>query len=372
MNKLEDFNKIIIKNNENKFIVEEFIQYFMYIYTSFVTNKKLKNIEEKSSKENYYKLVAIKKTINIVANLKKKLESGEELNTIKGIGPKTIARLNEIIKTGYLAEIKDYKEKNTNIVSELSNIYGIGPTKASYYYNKFNINTIKDFIEKINNGEIKITNQIKIGLEYYDKLSTKIPRIVIARLENYIYNTIHNIDKDFLSVICGSFRREKDFSSDVDILITHKKIISNKKYTGCPADLCQHYLHKIVTELKKTFIIPTADLTTNYSTHFQGFGNFKHINDLPNIQMNEFNYNSVIRVDIIIVPSDDFYSALLHFTGSGDFNQKLRIQAKAMDMKLNEYGLFKKIKNKYLKIKIDSEADIFKELLLKYIPPNKR
>ena len=43
MNKLEDFNKIIIKNNENKFIVEELIQYFMYIYTSFVTNKKIKN-----------------------------------------------------------------------------------------------------------------------------------------------------------------------------------------------------------------------------------------------------------------------------------------------------------------------------------------
>ena len=41
-------------------------------------------------------------------------------------------------------------------------------------------------------------------------------------------------------------------------------------------------------------------------------------------------------------------------------------------MKLSEYGLFKKIKNKYIKIKIDSEADIFKELLLKYIPPNKR
>ena len=41
MNKLEDFNKIIIKNNENKFIVDEFIQYFMYIYTGLVTNNKL-------------------------------------------------------------------------------------------------------------------------------------------------------------------------------------------------------------------------------------------------------------------------------------------------------------------------------------------
>ena len=34
----------------------------------------------------------------------------------------------------------------------------------------------------------------------------------------------------------------------------------------------------------------------------------------------------MIRLDIIVVPIQYFYPALMHFTGSGDFNQKLRLQ----------------------------------------------
>ena len=68
----------------------------------------------------------------------------------------------------------------------------------------------------------------------------------------------------------------------------------------------------------------------------------------------------------------------MHFTGSGDFNQRMRIHAKTLGMKLSEYGLVKINKktnkkiNKEILVPINSEADIFDALLLKYIPPNKR
>jgi len=63
----------------------------------------------------------------------------------------------------------------------------------------------------------------------------------------------------------------------------------------------------------------------------------------------------------------------MHFTGSGIFNQKMRLHAKSLGYKLSEYGL-SKIDNKHNKknIIINSEEDIFKILLLKYIPPEKR
>ena len=72
---------------------------------------------------------------------------------------------------------------------------------------------------------------------------------------------------------------------------------------------------------------------------------------------------NVIRLDIIIVPNNFFYTALMHFTGSGDFNQKLRLHAKSLGMKLSEYGLTNLTDNSV--VSINSELDIFKFLLLK-------
>jgi DNA polymerase/3'-5' exonuclease PolX len=50
----------------------------------------------------------------------------------------------------------------------------------------------------------------------------------------------------------------------------------------------------------------------------------------------------------------------------------MRIHAKSLNMKLNEYGLFKYDNNNKIQLPIASEVDIFKHLLLKYIPPDKR
>jgi DNA polymerase/3'-5' exonuclease PolX len=70
------------------------------------------------------------------------------------------------------------------------------------------------------------------------------------------------------------------------------------------------------------------------------------------------------------MPYDSYYTSLLYFTGSGEFNRKMRLLASQMNYKLNEYGLYKKLKNnKYKKIHIASEKDIFNHLHMEYINP---
>ena len=352
-----DFTDIKVKNPNNKFIVDEFIRYYDWIYSNYTKS-------QKSSKENYYKLLVIKKTIGIIAKFSKTITSGTELSYIKGIGPKTITRINEIIDTGKLSEIKS-GQNQIAAVKELSEIYGIGPVKASEFYTKHNITNLKLLIEADKKGLIVLTDQMKLGIKYKDKLKTKIPRILIARLDIFVHEKLHNLDKNFISVICGSYRRGKDFSSDVDILITNKNLKS-KNDTG-------KYLKIILDNLSKYFIVDS--LTTSYNTHFQGFASFKLIPDLPT-DYDKSNFNpkiNVIRLDIIMVPIQFFYSALLHFTGSGDFNQKLRLHAKSLGFKLSEYGLSKVDKSgKELHLPASSEQDIFQALLLKYVSPEKR
>jgi DNA polymerase/3'-5' exonuclease PolX len=357
MSLIVDFSNIKIKNQDNLYIVEEFIKYYDWIYSNY-------NKSQKTAKENYYKLLVIKKTIDIIAKFSKKIISGSQLENIKGIGPKTISRINEIIDTGKLSEIKDHKTQ-VSAIKELSEIYGIGPVKASEFFLKHNIKNIKDLINAEKKGLIELTDQMKLGIKYKDKLKTKIPRILIASLDLFVHAQLNKIDKNFISVVCGSYRRGKDFSSDVDILVTNKKLKS-KDDTGI-------YLKKILDALSNYFIVDS--LTTSYNTHFQGFASFKLIPNLPTqYDKSIFNVkNNVIRLDIIVVPIQYFYSALMHFTGSGDFNQKMRLHAKSLGYKLSEYGLVSTDKSgKEINTPIKSEQDIFDTLLLKYIPPEKR
>lgn len=364
MNKNDNLTNIIVKNNANKYIVDEFIRYYKFIYSNYTKSSK-------SPKENYYKLLTIKKIIDIISNYKKKIINGLELSEIKGVGSKTIARVDEIIKNGKLSEISD-TDNQISAITELAKIYGIGPTTASFFYEKFGISNIKDLILANKQGKIKLTHQMKLGIKYKDNLIDKIPHKLIAIAEDFILKKIKLVDKNIIATVCGSYRRQKDFTSDIDILLTHTKL-NNKNKLG-------KYMNMVIESLNQIFIIDK--LTTTSKIHFQGFASFKNIpninNLISNLNLNSSSKlkfdtkNNIIRIDIIIVPFDCYYTALMHFTGSSIFNQKMRLHAKSLDMKLNEYGLFKLVNKQYIKIAIKSEEDIFNVLLIKYIPPEKR
>lgn len=356
MDKLEEFNNIVVKNVDNKYIVDEFIRYYKYIYSGYATS-------EKSSKENYYKLLTIKRIIDLISKYKKKIISGDELGNIKGIGAKTIAKVNEIIKTGKLSEIKDIKDRYES-VSELAKIHGIGPSKASFLYEKYKIKSPAELLLAATSGKIKLTHQMELGLKYKDTLVEKIPHELISYSEEFIINKIKSTDKNIIANICGSYRRKKEFSSDMDILISHNNLFKKKD--------SEKYILDVINSIDNIFIIDK--LTESPKTHFQGYASFKNIPQINNYNQKPFFdiENSVIRLDIIIVPISSYYTALMHFTGSATFNQKMRLHAKSLNMKLSEYGLYKYEKNQYKQLEINSEHDIFRNMLLTYIPPEKR
>ena len=66
------------------------------------------------------------------------------------------------------------------------------------------------------------------------------------------------------------------------------------------------------------------------------------------------------RIDIEFVPYNSYYPALLYFTGSGEFNQKMRSVAQSLGFLLNRYGLYQIEGEKKKKIKIKSEKIFLK------------
>ena len=79
-----------------------------------------------------------------------------------------------------------------------------------------------------------------------------------------------------------------------------------------------------------------------------------------------------MRIDIRYVSYKSYYPALLYFTGSGEYNKKMRGVAESLGYLLNEYGLYKLDGNKKKLINVKSEKDIFDKLGMEYLEPEKR
>lgn len=74
------------------------------------------------------------------------------------------------------------------------------------------------------------------------------------------------------------------------------------------------------------------------------------------------------QVEFNVCSRDNEGAALLHHTGSMEFNVGLRAYAKTMGLSLSQYGLFSNGR----KIVSDSEESIFHALSLKFIPVHDR
>jgi len=314
----------------NSKIIKEFEKLVSYV-----------KLQDKNQPTNIFRLKNIKLALSIITKYPNKitLDNLDDFSQLNGIGKGTIERIKEILSNGHLSELESLstETKESNISDKLEDIIGIGKSTAAKLI-KLGIKSVKDLKANIKNNEIKISNTIKTGLKYYGVYRENIPRSEIEQINKLIKKTV---DKKYIHEICGSYRRDKDMSNDIDVLFTMKE------YNGTDN------LKTIIDELTQVGFIVDS-LTNNNKTKFMGFCKY---NDKP-----------VRRIDIRFVKYESFYSALLYFTGPGDFNRNMRSIAKKQGYKLSEYGLMKDNKNE----KISSEKDIFDLLGMKYILPNER
>lgn len=312
-----------------------------------------KNIKDATA--NKFRLKQIK---NALLTIKKypyelTLNNIEEFKELPGIGKGTIDRIKEIINTGKLKELEnfvDISDENKKALEDLESIVGVGRTKALEFI-KLGITSVEELKKRIENNDIEVNEKILLGIKYYGIFQGNIPRNEITKIKTLIDKVIKQINKElklnnennYIFEICGSYRREKETSGDIDVLITKKT-----------DDKLINHLEMIVNRLKEKDLLVDDITDKNFETKYMGFAKYKN--------------NPVRRIDIRFVNYNSFHSALLYFTGSAELNKKMRQIAKDLGYKLSEYGLFKNEK----KIEINSEEDIFKILKLEYLPPNLR
>lgn len=308
---------------------------------------------------NYYRLKQIQNALDIIKKYPKVIKKGEDLKDIKGIGKGTISRINEILDSGRLSEVKiEQKHKQyLDYIEELEQIIGIGRKTAYELVTKYNIKSIEELKKAYESGKIELNNQIITGLKYYNVYQQSIPRSEIDLIYDYLNKKVKEINNELFITICGSYRRLKSTSNDIDVLLTHPKIKTKSQLRNN-----NNYLLKFVDLLRKDGFLLDSITDKDFEIKYMGFCQLKQ---------NGKKY-PIRRIDIRYIPFDSYYSALLYFTGSGEFNKKMRTLAIHLGYLLNEYGLYKINGKRKKKITITSEKDIFDKLGMEYLPPEKR
>lgn len=343
----------------NSVIVDQFTLLLKQIEAEYM-NAQVEN-EIKEMKMHEFRLRSIKKILSILKKIDFEITDGNQLKDIPGIGKGTISRIDEILGTGVLSEIKNKydkgKQDKINSIQELEKIIGVGSSTAKKLVLKNGITSVAELRKAIKEGKIEANDKLLLGLKYYGVVQTKIPRAEITMIEKYLVGEAHKIDGELELKICGSYRRGKSFSGDIDVLMFHPDV--KVKKGADPSVVSTTCLTKFVDRLTEKNFLLDHMTDKNYSTKYMGFCKYKN--------------KPVRRIDIRFIPYDSIPAAMVYFTGPYELNTVMRTEAKKKGMLLNEYGLYKiDERGKKELVQTRSEEEVFKKVGMKYLSPEER
>ena len=302
-------------------------------------------IKRDSAEKKVFQVRAYKKVIEELQALGKPIEKLENIDGIPGIGKKIREKIGEILATGELkAAEKAREDLALDAVEVLSGVYGVGPAKAATLIVS-GIKTIAQLRSESEKDASLLNRSQKIGLKYYEDILKRIPRAEMKRHEKMLLDELYEGQE---GSVVGSFRRGQESSGDIDFLIKmdagpdqkeiFKEYVNDLKESGYMIEVLSQGDQKCLAVVRLTPESPAR------------------------------------RLDLLVIPSEQFPYALLYFTGSGEFNVAFRKHALKLGYTLNEHEM--KLTGKVPDAKpvpaMSSEADIFAFLGLKYKEPSER
>jgi DNA polymerase/3'-5' exonuclease PolX len=218
-----------------------------------------------------------------------------------------------------------------------------------------------DIINKKLSSETKYLHKLGekqlLGIKYFHDMSQKILREEVQKAEKILKASASHMNNELIVTLCGSFRRGRDKSGDIDCLITHPFIKTMEDLESYPVNLLQKFVEFLT---KLDFLVD--HLTSNGRSKYMGFCIVKQSGKVKTV--------TARRIDIRFIPYDSYGTAILYFTGSKNFNTKMRSHALSKGYSLNEYGL-KRLKDN-LFIPCKTEEEVFQILTYPYKKPNER
>ncbi len=294
--------------------------------------------------ENAFKIRAYKdiarKMREEINPIQKKGATKAKFKKIPGVGEALASKMMEYLETGKMQYLEKLRSKIPKAVRDLLNVPHLGPNRVRDLYLKLGIKSKADLKKKAESGAIaeldgfgdKLVGQILNALATGQEKKKRHKREDIKPVVKKIITLLKSIKGVKQVEVAGSYRRQYPTVGDIDILVSGKSITREAEEV-------------IKEEFKELTIIASGDTKVAFVI-----------------------FPENLQVDIRFVQEESYGSALLYFTGSKDFNVKMRRIAIDQKCLLNEYGLFKD--GEYIAGK--TEEEVFEALNFPNTKPEKR
>ncbi|HNQ50113.1 MAG TPA: DNA polymerase/3'-5' exonuclease PolX [Candidatus Omnitrophota bacterium] len=292
--------------------------------------------------ENIFRIRAYDRAAQAVENLGGDIEQAVSRNTltdIPGIGKDLAEKIREIVATGSLQFYEDLKKTLPAGTLELLAIPSVGPKTAQMLAKELRIRSIGDLekaiadhkLDKLSGIKEKTIENISKGISLVKRGQERLPLARAQAVAEEFVRELQQLPQVEKIVCAGSLRRQKETVRDIDILVMAKD--------------AQPVMDAFTSS-------PLAQAT-------QAWGSTK----------SSVRTADGVQVDCRVVDKGSFGAALLYFTGSKEFNVRLRMLAQKTRHKINEYGVFDRNEKR---ICGRTEEEIFKFLKMQYVPPEMR
>jgi len=270
----------------------------------------------------------------------------DRLTEIKGIGKGLSENISALVKTGKLPMYEELRKSIPAGLLELTRIQGLGPKKALILNEKLGIVDLPSLQKACADGRVaalkgfgKATAEnILKGIVFHAEHAQEFLLDDAQAVAQIILDALQKHPDVRQISVCGSLRRNKEVVRDVDVLVG----VANASRLELGA-----------------LSIMDAFVKLPGVVRVLGKGETK----------SSVLFHKGMQADLRVVLEEQFPFALHYFTGSKEHNIVMRQRAQALDLKLNEYGLFKEDGTS---IPCKDEPALFATLGLSYIPPELR
>lgn len=266
------------------------------------------------------------------------LEEGKDLTQFQGIGKDLARQIAEVIESGSHEQLNELRSEVPQGVVDMLRIPGVGPKKVAIFFNKLNLQTLDQLKAAAQAGQLselkgfgKKTEQgILDNIDRAAEAGKRVSIAVARTAADAVVADLLELPEVQQASVAGSCRRRRESCGDLDVLAT----ASNPE---AAMDLLAG--HELVES-----VLMRGDTKMRVRMH------------------------SRVEMDLRVVPDESYGAAMQYFTGSKEHNVVVRQMAKDLDLKVNEYGVFRGEEQ----IAGATERDVYEAIGLPWIPPELR
>ncbi|MDQ2905376.1 MAG: DNA polymerase/3'-5' exonuclease PolX [Chloroflexota bacterium] len=271
-----------------------------------------------------------------------------KLKGVPGLGSTIIKRIEEAVNSGHMAVYDELRASTPQVKLDMLRIQGLGPKRINTIYEQLQVHSIAELEQACKEDKVahipgfgkKTQDNILQGIAFLSQHADRFLYPVGEQEAVALREALASLPGIVRLEIGGSLRRRRETVKDIDMVAS----IADDAGVEVRRQIMDFFTSQ-----------PAVQAVT-------GKGETKSSVVL----------HTSMAMDLRIVNDSQFPATLHHFTGSKEHHIALRRRALAMNMTINDYGLFKGKEPNLEPVPCKNEADIYAALGMAYIEPELR